>query len=69
MGLTFLNQRSNSFAATRPLDTMLMDDVVADYAKMIYRRQYEDGTLVNDAEKVRKFFSVENVSVARDLLG
>ena len=58
-----------SGSTTRSLDHMLLDSDVADYAKLIYRKQYLNGTLIDDPTKVSKFFAVSNAKAARDLLG
>ena len=55
--------------STRSLDTILLDADVADYAKMVYRKQYDSGLLINDPKKVMKFFAVTNAAAAKDLLG
>ena len=56
-------------ARTRSLDRVLLDADVADFAKLIYRTQWENGTLINDKRKVSKFFSESNMAAANDLLG
>ena len=48
---------------------MLLDSDVADYAKLVYRKQYLNGTLIDDPKKVSKSFAVSNAKAARDLLG
>ena len=56
-------------APTRALDTYLLDYVVANYAKLFYRKKIEDGTMLSDISRVSQFFSPWNQEVAKDLLG
>ena len=56
-------------AHARPLDTYLLDYVVADYAKLFYRKKVEDGTMLSDTSRVSQFFSPWNAEAAKDLLG
>ena len=58
-----------SGSTRRSLDHMLLDSDVADYAKLIYHKQYMAGTLIDDDSKVRKFFAITNAKAAKDLLG
>ena len=58
-----------SGSTKRSLDHMLLDSDVADYAKLIYHKQYLNGTLIDDPKKVSKFFAVSNAKAAGYLLG
>ena len=58
-----------SESSYRPLDFLLLDGDVADYAKLFYRKKIEDGTLLMDPKRVAQFFAVWNADAARDLLG
>ena len=55
-------------AHIRPLDTYMMDNDVADIARLIYPKKIADGTMLNDAKRVNQFFSPWNAEAARDLL-
>ena len=57
-----------SEARIRALDTLLLDRDVAEYARMIYGRKIDDGTLLKSPKKVAQFYSVWNESVAKALL-
>ena len=52
---------------SRPLDDVLMDTDVAEYAKMIYAKKIAKGTFLSDTKKVKQFFS--DPSKAADLIG
>lgn len=55
-------------AHVRPLDTYMMDNDVADIARLIYPKKIADGTMLDDAKRVNQFFSPWNAEAARDLL-
>ena len=52
---------------SRPLDDVLMDPDVAEYARMIYAKKIANGTFVRDHAKVALFFS--DPTKAIDLIG
>ena len=57
-----------SMAHVRALDTMLLDNDVLDYAKLIYKKKVENGTLLSDTDKLSMFFSDWNMAAATAML-
>ena len=58
-----------SAAKYRPVDTLLLDADVAEYAKMIHNKKIQAGTFLESKERIAMFFSAWNMAVAKDLLG
>ena len=56
-------------AKNRPLDKILPDSDVALYAKAMHRKLFNDGTLIDRPDIIRKFYSKENAVAAAELLG